>query len=145
MESYVPSSLLIPAAPHTGKPSWELLNINTNTNEKYKAILDYDIFIFDFDGTIMDTEKYHHKAWEITLNEYFGSETDYDINLHYKYGHALKKNSHKDWLYYKYGIENYEELYVIKSENYNKLIHENKIMMISGVQEFLTLILTVPL
>ena len=26
MESYVPSSLLIPAAPHTGKPSWELLN-----------------------------------------------------------------------------------------------------------------------
>jgi D-arabinose 5-phosphate isomerase GutQ/beta-phosphoglucomutase-like phosphatase (HAD superfamily) len=109
--------------------------------EKYKAILDYDIFIFDFDGTIMDTERYHHKAWEITLNGYFGYDTDYDINLHYKYGHALKKNSHKDWLYYKYGIENYEELYLIKLENYNKLIHENKIEMISGVQELLTLIL----
>ena len=114
-----------------------------NINENYKAILDYDIFIFDFDGTLMDTEKYHHAAWEITLNEYFGSETniEYDINLHYKYGHALKKNSHKDWLYYKYGIENYEELYAIKLENYNKLIHENKIEMIYGAQEFLTLIL----
>lgn len=109
--------------------------------EKYKAILDYDIFIFDFDGTIMDTEKYHHKAWKITLNEYLNSETDYDINLHYKYGHALKKNSHKDWLYYKYGIENYEELYAIKLENYNKLIHENKIEMISGAEDFLNLIL----
>jgi hypothetical protein len=53
-----------------------------NINENYKAILDYDIFIFDFDGTLMDTEKYHHAAWEITLNEYFGSETniEYDIN-----------------------------------------------------------------
>jgi D-arabinose 5-phosphate isomerase GutQ/beta-phosphoglucomutase-like phosphatase (HAD superfamily) len=117
--------------------------MNLNINEKYKAILDYDIFIFDFDGTLMDTEKYHYKAWEITLNEYFGYEMniDYDINLHYKYGHALKKNSHKDCLYYKYGIENYEELYIIKLENYNKLIHENKIEMISGVQELLTLIL----
>jgi len=115
--------------------------MNLNINEKYKAILNYDIFIFDFDGTLMDTEKYHHAAWKITLNEYFDCEIDYDIYLHQKYGHALEKDSHKKWLYYKYGIENYEELYVIKLKNYNKLIHENKVEMINGAQEFLTFIL----
>ena len=31
---------------------------------------EYTTFIFDFDGVILDTEKYHFKAWNLALKEY---------------------------------------------------------------------------
>ena len=37
--------------------------------EEYN-IDDYDLFIFDFDGTIMNTEPYHYKTYLKAIKEY---------------------------------------------------------------------------
>jgi beta-phosphoglucomutase-like phosphatase (HAD superfamily) len=34
----------------------------------------YDLFIFDMNNCIIDLEKYHYKAWLITLQNIFGTE-----------------------------------------------------------------------
>ena len=36
-------------------------------------ILNYDLFIFDFDGTLLNTEKYHCKAWNNALVKYLNN------------------------------------------------------------------------
>lgn len=33
-------------------------------------IFDFDLYIFDFDGTLMDTESYHLKAWNLALTDF---------------------------------------------------------------------------
>ena len=49
-------------------------------------ILAFDLFIFDFDGTLMDTEKYHCKAWNLVLSEY---KSSFQLNMlyYFKYFH----------------------------------------------------------
>ena len=47
-------------------------------------ILDYDLFIFDFDGTIMDTEKYHCLAWNNALSKYKNEEVNISLDDYFK-------------------------------------------------------------
>jgi len=42
----------------------------TNTLNKLNATKHYDAVIFDFDGVIVDTEKYHFEAWNKVLAQY---------------------------------------------------------------------------
>ena len=42
-------------------------------------ILNYDLFIFDFDGTLMDTEEYHALSWKNALSEYKNTDIEFSM------------------------------------------------------------------
>ena len=49
-------------------------------------ILKYDLFIFDFDGTVFDTEEIHYHCWKDCLKKYSNIIID-NINTYFKYYH----------------------------------------------------------
>ena len=78
-------------------------------------IIDYDLFIFDFDGTLMDTEETHFLCWKKVLTEFLNREIDLTIEMYSNYFHSLKNNNSKNFL---------ELFYNIDSDNYDlSLIH----------------------
>ena len=116
----------------------ELLADNYGNLEfQYNNILYYDLFIFDLDGTIIDSEELHYKAWINAISLHFNNEKEIKISFleHHKYCHSLKKNSYKDFLFYKFGIEDYDGLYKIKQNIYNELIQDN-IKLVNRVETF---------
>jgi hypothetical protein len=96
-------------------------------------LLDFDLFVFDFDGTIMDTEKIHCKAWEVVLSHKIG------IHNYQKYFHSLIKDYSKHYLHLFYNIkyEDYDHLYKLKQDKYEELIKSENIELIKGVYDFL--------
>lgn len=105
-------------------------------------ILNYDVFIFDFDGTIMNTEKYHCLAWNKALHEYL-NDTSININIteFQKYFHNLNNNETKIIIKTLYNIDDYESLYKLKQNYYNNLINNETIEFINGALNFLTFLL----
>jgi len=96
-------------------------------------LLDFDLFVFDFDGTIMDTEKIHCKAWEVVLSNEIG------LHNYQKYFHSLIKDYSKHYLHLFYNIkyEDYDHLYKLKQDKYEELIKSENIELIKGVYDFL--------
>ena len=115
----------------------------------YDNILSYDLFVFDFDGTILDTEPYHCKAWNIALNEYniSTSITDIDINVslneYFQYFHSLDNKYTKMYLHFKYkiNIDQFDIIYLNKQKIYNELIKKNKVLWINECNNFLQFII----
>jgi len=103
-------------------------------------ILAFDLFIFDFDGTIMNTEKLHCKAWNNVLKEY---KSTFQMNLlyYFKYFHSLDKKLAKDFLKITYNILDFEKAYVLKQEKYKELIKTENIEFIPGIENFIELII----
>ena len=57
-----------------------------------KNLLDYDLFIFDFDGTIMDTELLHYRAWmNVINNRMIGNFEQVLPNDFFKHNHYYKR------------------------------------------------------
>jgi len=102
-------------------------------------ILNYDLFVFDFDGTIMDTEKIHCKAWENVLSNYTNKEVIINMNDYQKYFHSLIKDFSKNYLNIIYNIkyEDYDILYKLKQNMYEELIKTENIELIIGMESFL--------
>jgi len=102
-------------------------------------ILDYDLFVFDFDGTIMDTEKYHCNAWGKALSNYLNKEIILDLEDYQKIFHSLEKNYSKYYLNIEYNIdfELYNEIYNNKQEIYTNIIKTENINLIDGIEDFL--------
>jgi arabinose-5-phosphate isomerase len=105
----------------------------------YNNILSYDLFVFDFDGTILDTEKHHCKAWN--------KSTKKNIPLidYYKYFHSLDKKYSRMYLNINHNIEinNFDELYSTKQKIYNEMIQEENenIQFIIGCYDLLEFII----
>ena len=110
-------------------------------------ILNYDLFVFDFDGTLIDTEKYHCKAWSDAISEYKNktpfSYTSFDLKMseYQKYFHTLNSNDIKLTLKLIYEIEDYDEIYKIKQKYYEKFIVEKKFNFINGAEQFLNFLI----
>lgn len=119
------------------------LIIPYNIMEIKNNILEYDLFIFDFDGTIVDTEKYHCKAWNYALNEMSDIKMELKLYDFHKYFHSLDKNLTKYFLKIMYHIENYDKIYEIKQKYYINLIEnqKEKIEFIEGVEFFLNFLI----
>lgn len=104
-------------------------------------INDYDVFVFDFDGTIMDTERYHYLSWKKTIQEFIPdfniSEDDY-----FKYSHNLDKSTFKNYLSDTYGLNNYDILYQKKGSHYNEFVKMRIHMFIGNIEMFLQKICT---
>ena len=94
-----------------------------NSNSIYN-IDDYDIFIFDFDGTILNTEPYHFKAYLKTFKDInIDFNFDLDFNKYCKMLHNVDKTEFNSLLN-KYTID-YIKLYEQKTKNFLEIIKNN--------------------
>jgi HAD superfamily hydrolase (TIGR01509 family) len=97
-------------------------------------ILTYDIFIFDFDGVIIDSEKIHNNCWNIVLKKY---------NIHFNYYnycktfHTNQNDGIRNNLKNDYNIIDFDELCNKKNLLYHEYIINNEISLIEGIKEFL--------
>jgi D-arabinose 5-phosphate isomerase GutQ/beta-phosphoglucomutase-like phosphatase (HAD superfamily) len=108
--------------------------------------MQFDLYIFDFDGTIMDTEPLHYKSWMIILSDYLKKDINIDIREYQKYFHSLDKLYSKNYLLINYDItyDIYDELYNLKQDVYEKTIRNNdiNIQFIPGAEDFLNMLIT---
>jgi beta-phosphoglucomutase-like phosphatase (HAD superfamily) len=105
-------------------------------------ILEYDLFIFDFDGTLMDTEEYHYLAWKNALSEYNKKEIDdFSMKDYQKYFHTLNSNNPKIILKLLYDIEDYISIHSLKLIYYTSYVMNKNIKFIDGSEDFLQFIL----
>ena len=104
-------------------------------------ILKYDLFIFDFDGTLLDTEKYHRKAWSNALSKEKNYNIEIKINDYCKYFHSLTPMMSRNYLKILYDVENYDYIYKKKQHEYEKIITNENINFINGAENFLNFIL----
>jgi len=110
-------------------------------------ILNYDLFVFDFDGTLIDTEKYHCDAWSNAIADYKNktpfSYTFVELKMseYQKYFHTLNSDDIKLTLKLMYEIEDYDEIYKIKQKYYEKFIVEKKFNFINGAEQFLNFLI----
>ena len=63
------------------------------------SLNDYDLFVFDFDGTIMDTEKFHYKAWINTLQTHIDKNIYFDYSTYIKNFHTIDVSNKKKYLF----------------------------------------------
>jgi beta-phosphoglucomutase-like phosphatase (HAD superfamily) len=61
-------------------------------------ILNYELFIFDFDGPLMDTEEYHNKSWNNALSQYTKNDIQINMQDYQKYFHSLDNTYSKNYL-----------------------------------------------
>ena len=106
-----------------------------------KNILKYDLFIFDFDGTLLDTDKYHCKAWNNALSKEKNKNIEIQISDYYKYFHSLTPMMSRNYLKILYDVENYDYIYKKKQYEYEKIINNENIEFINGAENFLNFIL----
>jgi D-arabinose 5-phosphate isomerase GutQ/beta-phosphoglucomutase-like phosphatase (HAD superfamily) len=104
---------------------------------QFNNILLYDLFVFDFDGTILDTENYHCNAWNNSINK------NMEMNDYYKYFHSLDSKYSRMYLNIKHNIniDNYDNLYSTKQKNYKELIKKEDIQFIPGCYSLLEFII----
>jgi HAD superfamily hydrolase (TIGR01509 family) len=108
----------------------------------YENILKYDLFIFDFDGTIMDTEEFHKNSWVKALHEITNlNNIDINMNEYQKYYHTLNEETSKKYLEIKYNITDYEYIYKRKQYYYEEYIKNNNINLLNGVEDFLNFLI----
>tara|TARA_A100001015_G_scaffold164322_1_gene182689 strand:+ start:2081 stop:2770 length:690 start_codon:yes stop_codon:yes gene_type:complete len=101
-------------------------------------ILKYDLFIFDFDGTIFDTEYIHYECWKEVLIKYTKNES-FTINTYFKYYHSLEKNNFRKYLYNKYQIndELYDKLYERKCNIYMERANYEEVNLLKNIDKFI--------
>jgi D-arabinose 5-phosphate isomerase GutQ/beta-phosphoglucomutase-like phosphatase (HAD superfamily) len=102
-------------------------------------ILDYDLFIFDFDGTIMNTEEYHCLAWCNALSAYKNESVNISLNDYFKNFHSLEPNHSKNYLKFIHNIDlnDYDSIYSEKQKYYCNFINKGFIDFIQGAYDFL--------
>lgn len=100
---------------------------------KYK-IEDYDVFIFDFDGTILDTECFHYQSYLKSLQD-FNENINISENDFFEMVHNTDKTNFHNFL--KSNNINYDELYQKKSDYYKQNIINNHIKYVGNIDIFL--------
>jgi HAD superfamily hydrolase (TIGR01509 family) len=92
----------------------------TDYNDSF--ILNYDLFIFDFDGTILDTEPYHCLAWNKALSEHKNEHIELSFSNYQYIFHNIEKDFSKKYLTNNYKIFDYDSIYKLKQSYYENYI-----------------------
>jgi len=105
-------------------------------------IEEYDIFIFDLDNGIINTEPYHYKAWLIALQKILGNNFIFSFEYFCERFHSKDPESINKYLTNNLNLENYNDIINEKNNIYLDLIStEKNINMIHGFEDFLKMIL----
>lgn len=96
---------------------------------------DYDLFIFDFDGTIMDTEKYHYYSYLKAFKDY-DNNIELDINTYFRFVHNIDRSEYYNFLK-DHNITDLDELYIKKSTNYKFYINNHDSNYIGNFNNFI--------
>lgn len=109
------------------------------SNKKF-ALAEYDLFLFDFDGLLVDTETLHFEAYrQMCLRQ--GCSLSWSFKDFISIAHAdavgIRKRLYEDFPNLN---PNWEELYAQKKEIYQTLIEDGKVQLMPGVEEMLDLI-----
>ncbi len=91
--------------------------------EKYN-IDDYDLFIFDFDGTIMNTEPYHYSTYLKAIKEY-NNEINLTQNEYFKLVHDLDRTNFEKL------FKNFKSEVIKKKNKKAKIITNSSILSIN--------------
>ncbi len=106
----------------------------------------YDLFIFDFDGTLINTEYFHYEAYIIALSHKINKSIEelkniLTYSIYEQFAHSLNIKDMQNYLYYHfyYPLEDFQELYNYKHKIYLELVEENqdKLKYIDGIEELL--------
>jgi HAD superfamily hydrolase (TIGR01509 family) len=103
-------------------------------NNSYNNILEHNIFIFDFDGIIIDSEPIHNLCWNKVLEKY---NIYCDYQKYCNIFHVKEKDGIKYNLKNIYNIDNFDELCDEKNKLYHKYVLNNDIQLINGIHKFL--------
>jgi len=109
-------------------------------------LIDYDLFIFDLDDTIVKTEKYHYEAWIKTLQHFVTSDFNISYDFFCSKFHSIIENSIKLYLVNELKIDPnmFEEICTFKTQTYLGLLnnyYKNQLKFIEGLEIFLNKII----
>jgi HAD superfamily hydrolase (TIGR01509 family) len=93
----------------------------------------YDLYIFDLDGTLINTEELHYQSYKEAL-KFYNYKEDYDFKLYCKLSH-YDDNLMKIFVSEKLNV-NYEKFYSLKKSIYLKKI-EIELKLIDGVEDLI--------
>jgi D-arabinose 5-phosphate isomerase GutQ/beta-phosphoglucomutase-like phosphatase (HAD superfamily) len=107
------------------------MDIMKNDMNNIKNLLEYDLFVFDFDGTIMDTEELHCRAWTLALSKIKNEDIHISMNDYQRFFHSLKKNYSKYYLnmYWDISFKDYEYVYKLKQTIYKEFILTTNVLL----------------
>jgi len=104
-------------------------------------IHEYDLFIFDLDDTLVMTERYHNKAWNIALTKELNKVIEFDFKTYCSIFHSNIGGYFKKYLEDNYGITDFIGICNKKNKIYFDLIKENIPSLNDGVEEFINKII----
>jgi len=103
-------------------------------------IHDYDLFLFDFDGLLVNTEELHFQAYvQMCLNRGFDlqwSFNQFSLAAHYK-SEALQSSIYAELPLLKAQEPNWSILYEEKKAAYLRLLNEGSVRLMPGVASLL--------
>ncbi len=118
---------------------------------KYLSLYDFDLYIFDFDGTIMNTEPLHYSSYCEVLYEMLEERNllhsqnimdDFTYHQYEKVAHSIDLQELKYYLKYHFKLDNYEEFYQRKQKRYSEKIREKDVISFcEGMHSFLSRII----
>ena len=97
----------------------------------------YDLFIFDLDGTIIDSEKHHYTAYKQSLTE-FNVNCPLNWEIYQKYGHSIGTYRFKDYIQiHLNNLVTYQDIYNRKEKIYQEICEKGLLTFIPGFPDFL--------
>ena len=97
---------------------------------------DFDVFIFDFDGTIMNTEHTHYFCWKKALQTCIPN-FNISSDEYFKHIHNIDTQTFKNYLLNNYNITHYDKIYKIKGKFYEEEIEKRYHTFIDNFEMFL--------
>lgn len=104
-------------------------------------LTDYQLFLFDFDGLLVNTEEQHYEAYRRMLKKR-GVEFGWSFAKYCKSAHYASEKFKEELLHEFPHLQNipWEELYGEKQAEIHKALQSGEIQLMPGVEEFLTLL-----
>lgn len=103
-------------------------------------IYNYQLFLFDFDGILVNTEELHFKAYKKMCSER-GCTLTWDIDKYFSYAMysatALQKAIYEEFPALKQAEPDWNVLYREKKRAYHSLLHSEGVALMPGVEKLL--------
>ena len=107
----------------------------------YNFIHDYNLFIFDLDDTLVETEIFHYEAWLHVIKERLGYSFDMSFQYFTSKFHSKQNDSIQSYIVNELNIKEYENVKKDKNMYFIELVKKNTVKIMEGAQELLEVIL----